>query len=98
MLVELKDVEVFIEPNDVLTQALEEGDISIDHVIRECITEEGVESVLDAVDNEDIKNYVQRYDLDIEIDGYDQVERAVKEFSQPKKAQLLWQLLKCEEV
>ncbi len=98
MLVELKDVEVFIEPNDILTQALEERDISIDHVIRECISEEGVESVLDAVDNDDIRDYVEKYNLDIEIDVYDKVARALKEFSQPQKAQLLWQLLKCEEV
>ena len=98
MLIELKDVEVFIESNEILTQAIEEGDISIDHVIRECISEEGVESVLDAVDNDDIRDYVEKYNLDIEIDVYDKVARALKEFSQPQKAQLLWQLLKCEEV
>ena len=98
MLVELRQVEVFVEPNDIISQALEEGDISVDHVIRECISEEGVETVLDSIDNDDIRDYVERYDLDIEIDVYDQVSRAVKEFSQPQKAQLLWQLLKCEEV
>ncbi len=97
MLVELKDVEVFIEPNEILTQALEEGDLAVDRVIQDCLTEEGVESVLDAVDNNDIRDYVEKYDLDIEIDVYDQVARAVKEFTQEQKAQLLWQLLKCEE-
>ena len=98
MLVELRDVEVFIEPNEILTQALEEGDIQIDRVIQDCMTEEGVEAVLDAVGNDDIRDYVEKYSLDIEVDVYDQVARAVKEFSQPQKAQLLWQLLKCEEV
>ncbi len=96
MLVELRDVEVFIEPQDILTQALEEGDLQIDRVVQDCITEEGAESVLDAVDNNDITNYVEKYDLNIEIDEYDQVVRAIKEFSQAQKAQLLWQLLKCE--
>ena len=97
MLVELKDVEVFIEPNEILTQALEEGDISIDHVIRECINEEGVETVLDSIDNNDIRDYIEKYDLDIELDVYDQVARAVSEFSEDDKAKLLWQLLKCKE-
>ncbi len=98
MLIELRDVEVHIEPEVVLVQAIEEGDITTDTLIRECISQEGAESVLDAVDNDDIHNYVEKYDLDIEIDVYDQVARAVKEFSQSQKAQLLWQLLKCEEV
>ena len=96
MLIELRDVEVHIEPETVLTKALKEGDLSIDRVIRGCITEDGVESVLDSVDNDDIMRYVKDYDLDIECDNYDLVVRSIKELSQPRKAQLLWQLLKCE--
>jgi len=97
MLVELRQVEVFVEPNDILTQALEEGDISVDRVIQECITEEGVETILDAVDNDDIREYVEKYELDLEINTYSQVSRAINEFSDIDKANLLWQLLKCKE-
>ena len=97
MLVELKDVEVFIEPNEILTQALEEGDLTVDTVIRECITEGGDEAVLDALDNDDIINYVEKYDLDIKLNVYEQIKRALVELSQKDKAQLLWYLLKCEE-
>jgi len=97
MLVELRQVEVFVEPNDILTQALEEGDISVDRVIQECLTEEGVETILDAVDNDDIRDYVEKYDLDLEINTLHQVVRAVAEFSDDDKAKLLWQLLKCKE-
>ena len=97
MLVELRQVEVFVEPNEILTQALEEGDISVDRVIQECITEEGVETVLDAIDNDDIREYVEKYDLDLEINTYHQVSRAIQEFSDEDKSKLLWQLLKCKE-
>jgi len=95
MLVELRDVEVHIEPEFILTQALEDGDLTVDTVIRECITEGGNKCVLDALDNDDILNYVKEYDLDIEIDMYDRVIRAVAEFTEMDRAKLLWQLLKC---
>ena len=100
MLIELQQVEVFIEPNDILIKALEEGDISIDRVISECINEEGAEAVLDAIDNHDIKDYVEKYELhqDVDIDMYEQVLQTIKEFSQTDKAKLLWQLLNCKEV
>ena len=98
MLVELRQVEVYIEPNDILTQALEEGDISVDRVIQECITEEGVETILDAVDNDDIREYVEKYGLDLEINTtLDQVTKAVIYFNQTEKAKLLWLLLRCED-
>ena len=98
MLVELRDVEVHIEPELILTQALNDGEITIDTVIRECISEGGDECVLDAIDNDDILKYVKEYDLDIEIDMYDRVLRAIAEFSDTDKARLLWQLLKSKEL
>lgn len=97
MLVELRDVEVHIEPETVLTQALQDGDISIGTVIYECISEDGVESVLDGIDNDDIRDYVEKYHLDAEIDSYEHIIRAIKELPQSQKAQLLWHLVKLEE-
>jgi len=98
MLIELRDVEVHIEPELILTQALEDGELTVDSVIRECITEGGDECVLDAIDNDDILDYVKEYDLDIKIDMYDRVLRAVAEFTDTDRAKLLWQILKCQEV
>ena len=98
MLVELRDVEVHIEPELILTQALDDGDLIVDTVIRECISVGGDECVLDAIDNDDILKYVKEYDLDIEINMYDRVLRAVAEFTEIDRAKLLWQLLKCKEV
>ena len=98
MLVELREVEVFVEPNDILTQALQEGDLSVDKVIQECISEEGVEAVLDAVDNADISNYCNQHNIDVEVDTYAQIFEVVNNFTKQEKAMLLWQLLKCKEV
>jgi len=98
MLVELRDVEVHIEPNNILTQALQEGDININTLIYECMNEEGAESVLDAVDNSDITDYCKKYELGIELDTYNQIITAIKELSESEKALILWHLLKCGEV
>ena len=97
MLIEIRDVKAHIQPETILTQALQEGDLSIDAIVRECIAEEDYESVLDAVDNDDILNYVQRYDLDIKINTLEQVFRAIPELTKSDKAKLLWQLLQCKE-
>ena len=97
MLVELKDVEVHIEPSDILRQALDDGDINVDQVVCECIAQEDAESVLDAVDNVDITDYCKRYELGIVADNFSHIFESIKELNQMQKAQLLWLLLKCEE-
>ena len=97
MLIEIKEVEAHIQPETILTQALQEGDLTVDRVVQECIAEDGVESVLDVVDNDEILNYVQRYDLDLKINTLEQVFRAIPELTKTDKAKLLWQLLQCKE-
>lgn len=97
MLVELRDVEVHIEPETVLTQALQEGDMSTDAIIRECISEDGADAVLDAVDNSDIESYSKRFGLADELPNYDEIVLGVRELDQENKAKLLWKLLQCKE-
>lgn len=94
MLIELRDVEVHIELETVLVQALEEGDISVDTIIRECISQDGVEAVLDSIDNDDIINYSQRYALIDELVNLDEIIRSVQALNNDDKAKLLWLLLK----
>ena len=98
MLVELKDVEAHIEPEEILIQALQEGDISIDSVVRACMEEEGTDAVLEAIENDVIKQYCYDKDINIELKYFDQISDAVKEFNSTEKAMLLWQLLQCKEV
>ena len=94
MLVELRDVEVHVEPRDIITQALQEGDISTDTIISECISEDGAEAVLDSIDNNDIKSYVERFGLAEELSNLEEIVLGVRELSQDDKAKLLWLLLK----
>ena len=56
MLVELKYVEVEIEADEILFQALRDGGLSVDDAVRICEEEAGTQEVLDSIDDEDIKN------------------------------------------
>mgnify|MGYP006883146842 CR=1 FL=1 len=96
MLLELRDVEVHIEPVEVLTQALQDYDLSVNDTINICIDEESVDTVLEAIENEDIKAYCYNKDINIELNYFPQICEAVKEFTTQEKAMLLWQLLKDE--
>jgi hypothetical protein len=94
MIVEVKYAEIDIEPETILVQALQEGDISIDAIIRECISEEGADAVLDAIDNDDITSYSKRFGLADELPKLDEIILGVRELDQEDKAKLLWLLLK----
>lgn len=94
MLIELKSVEADIQVEDMLKQALQEGDISVKRVIEICEDEEGDESVLDEIDNDRIRIYSKKYDLNISLDSYAQVINVVDDFTHQDKAMLLWHLLK----
>ena len=98
MLVELKDVEVFIEPQEILQQALQDYDLSITDAVNICIEESSEDTVLEAIENDVIKQYCYDKDINIELKYFDQISEAVKEFSSQEKAMLLWQLLQCKEV
>ena len=97
MLVELKDIEVHIEPLEVLQQALQEYDLSINDVISTCIDESDIDTILEIIDNESIKSYCYDKDINIDLKYFQQISAAIKEFTTQEKAMLLWQLLK-EEV
>ncbi|WP_294967134.1 hypothetical protein [Sulfurimonas sp.] len=95
MQVELRDIEVHIEPTEILTQAIQDCDISIDDVVNICIDEESSDTVLSAVDNEDIKSYCDKYSIHISLDNFGLIANSIKDFSKDEKAKLLWLLLKC---
>ena len=97
MLVELKYVEAHIEPEQILIQAIQEADISVESVVRACIEEEGADAVLEVISADVIKQYCYDKDINIELQYFDQISDAIKEFTTQEKAMLLWQLLR-EEV
>jgi hypothetical protein len=96
MLIELRDVEVYVEPDEILKKALEEGDLSVDKVVRACIYEENAEAVLDAVEHCDIEHYCKRHDIGTTVVDFETIASALRNLTQLEKAQLLWLLLKCE--
>lgn len=96
MLIELRDVEVYIEPDEILKKALEEGDLSVDQVVRACIYEESSDAVLNVLDHSDIEYYCKRHDIGTTIVDFETIASALKNLSNLEKAQLLWLLLKCE--
>jgi len=93
MLIELKSVEAHIQAEEILKEALQEGEISVKRVIEICEDEEGDESVLDEIDNDRIRAYSKSYDLNISLDSYAQVVSVVDDFAHQDKALLLWHLL-----
>ena len=95
MLIELREVEVYVEPDEILKKALEEGDLSVDQVVRECIYEESAEAVLAAIDHSEIEHYCKHHGIGTRM-NFETIASALKDLTQLEKAQLLWLLLKCE--
>ncbi len=96
MLIELRDVEVYVEPDEIFKKALEEGDLSVDKVVRECIYEESAEAVLDVIEHGDIEHYCKRHDIGTTVVDFETIAGALDNLTNLEKAQLLWLLIKCE--
>lgn len=87
-------MEAYIQPDEILRQALQEGDISVATVVQECINEEGVDAVLKTLDEDEIIEYVEKYALKAYISGIDDITAAINKLSEDDKAKVLWHLLK----
>jgi len=92
MLVELRDVEVYVEPDDILSKALSDGDLSISDAISICEEEAGASEVLDSIDDEDIQKYCNDKELEIECD-FEMMAKNLKGLSQEQRASLLWLII-----
>ena len=89
MLIELRDVEVYVEPDDILSKALCDGDLSIRDAISICEDEAGTKEVLDSIADEDIKNYCDTKGIEIKYD-FEMIASSLKHLSQEERASLLW--------
>lgn len=96
MLIELRDVEVYIEPDEILKKALEEGDLSVDKVVRACIYEESSVAVLEALEHSDIEDFCKRHEIGSTVVNYGAIVSTLSRLTNQEKAQLLWLLIKCE--
>ena len=94
MLVELRDVEVYIEPDDILIKAMEEGDISTERIVGICISEDGADEVLSAVNDDDIQRYCEGNDIVKANTTLENIIDSLSTLDDTEKARLLWALLK----
>ena len=91
MLVELRDVEVYVEPDDILKQALQDGDISVRDTLSLCEDEVGMQDMLEelAPDGDDIQQYCNRKKIELEYD-FEEIVKSLKVLTQKERASLMW--------
>lgn len=91
MLVELKYVEIEIEPEEVLSQALRGGDLSVRDTLSLCQDEIGMQDILEELepDGDDIQEYCNKKRIELEYD-FEDIVRSLKSLSQEQRASLLW--------
>ncbi|QSZ41216.1 hypothetical protein GJV85_03505 [Sulfurimonas aquatica] len=89
MLVELRDVEVYIEPDDILSKALREGDLSVSDAICICEEEAGAQEILKSIDDEDIQRYCENKGIELECD-FEMIVKNLKILSNEQRASLFW--------
>ena len=89
MLIELKDVEVYVEPDDILYKALQNGDLTIRDAVSICEDEASAEEILKNIDDEDIQKYCDEKSIQIEYD-FEMIVNSLKYLSPEQRASLLW--------
>ena len=91
MLVELKYVEVEIEPEEILSQALRDGDLSVKDALSLCEDEVDMQDILEDLspDGDDLQQYCNTKNIELEVDFEDMV-RSLKNLTQEQRASLLW--------
>ena len=92
MLVELKYVEIEIEIDEILSQALRERDMSIRDAVSICEDESDAEEILDLISDEDIQRYCNTKGIELECD-FEMMTKNLKWLSAEERASLLWHLL-----
>ena len=78
MLVTLRDVEVYVEPEEIIFQSLSDGDIPVRDIVAMCQEEAGTEEVLKSIELE--------CDLNMII-------KNIRILSKEERASLLWELM-----
>ncbi len=92
MLVELKYVEVEIEIEEVFSQAIRDGDLSIRDAVSICEDESDAEEILELISDEDIQQYCDTKGIELECD-FEMMAKNLKGLSTEERASLLWHLL-----
>lgn len=89
MLIELKYVEVEIEPEEIIFKSLSEGDIPVRDVVYMCLEEAGTEEVLKCIEDSNIQEYCENKGIELEC-SFETIVKNLKKLSQEQRASLLW--------
>ncbi len=92
MLVELKYIEVEIEVEEILSQALRDGDLSVRETLSLCEDEIGMQDMLEELspDGDDIQEYCDTKNIELEVSFEDMVRSLKTNLNQEQRASLLW--------
>lgn len=91
MLVELKYVEIEIEPEEILSQALRDGDLSVRDTLSLCEDEASMQDILEELepDGDDILRYCDAKNIELTYD-FEAIVKSLKDLTQEQRASLLW--------
>ena len=89
MFVEVKNIDIEVEPQEILFQALSEGDLSIDDAVRICEEEAGTYEVLECIEDEDIQIYCNKNGIELEY-NFEMIAKSLKDLTKEQRASLLW--------
>ena len=92
MLVELKYVEVEIEIEEVFEKALSDMDLSMRDAINICESVSSAEEILEYIDDEDIQNYCEKQEIELEC-SFEMMVKNLKTLSKEQRASLLWSII-----
>lgn len=93
MIIELRDIEAYIEPQDIIYQALREREIELDNIIGICSDEYGVDRVLESFGIDELLEYCSK-DKSYSKHIFDLFLESLKSYDREKKAQVLLEVLK----
>jgi len=96
MVVELNAVEAYIEPSDILYQALRESELTTRDVMSICESEVGTNNLLEYFADSDIQNYIEENDLEIRC-NFKSLKKSIQDLTPNQRAEILWSLLEIED-
>jgi len=92
MLVTLRDVEVYVEPEEIIFQSLSDGDIPVRDIVAMCQEEAGTEEVLKSIEDRDIQVYCDTKGIELKCD-LNMIIKNIRILSREERASLLWELM-----
>ncbi len=92
MLIELRDIEAYVEPDDILQQALRDGDLSGRDTINILQEDMLIDDILDEFDPIDILAFCKKNEIKQELD-FEEIVDSLQELSKEEKKEIIWKII-----